>query len=415
MLAGPKRPFPAQMSRPGRDRAIADNWRGLYGSDRFSSMLRGAAIGAGGGPFETAQLARNIMRFGGVFEDATRRTLQALARSCAPGTGTTLSNCNLTGSGRKSHPRTAEASKAKISCQRPRPADIRKSRGMPSRRLGLSGKLLLLTIPLVMIAGMLIYVPAIANFRMNRLNDRLAAANTAALVLDAAPSGMVPDSLARQDPRQHRRACGCHQDGAAAPAVGQRRFAGGDRPRRRHADDDGMVGDRRFLRNHARERQPDHPRDRAGARRRAVHRDRVDEAPLRASMYRFSRNLLLVAMAIAMFTAGAGLYRPAFPVRAADAAADREPGRLPREPGKLGADHRAQPARRRDRRRRARIVRHAARPGVDAASEEPARRPWPCGVEDQPRSAQSARRPRNCCRISLPACPIRGCSGSRRN
>src|SRR6202048_2178514 len=68
----------------------------------------------------------------------------------------------------------------------------------PRRRLGLSGKLLLLTIPLVMIAGILIYVPAIANFRMNRLNDRLAAANTAALVLDAAPLGMVPDSLSRQ-------------------------------------------------------------------------------------------------------------------------------------------------------------------------------------------------------------------------
>src|SRR6201747_1387430 len=67
----------------------------------------------------------------------------------------------------------------------------------PSRRLGLSGKLLLLTIPLVMIAGFLIYVPAIANFRVNRLNDRLAAANTAALGLDAAPSGLVPDSLAR--------------------------------------------------------------------------------------------------------------------------------------------------------------------------------------------------------------------------
>ena len=75
---------------------------------------------------------------------------------------------------------------------------IRISRPRPPRRLGLSGKLLVLTIPLVMIAGILIYVPAIANFRMNRLNDRLAAANTAALVLDAAPSGMVPDSLARQ-------------------------------------------------------------------------------------------------------------------------------------------------------------------------------------------------------------------------
>ena len=71
-------------------------------------------------------------------------------------------------------------------------------RPRPRRRLGLSGKLLLLTIPLVMIAEILIYVPSIANFWMNRLNGKLAAANTAALVLDAAPSGMVPDSLARQ-------------------------------------------------------------------------------------------------------------------------------------------------------------------------------------------------------------------------
>jgi signal transduction histidine kinase len=65
-------------------------------------------------------------------------------------------------------------------------------------RLGLSGKLLLLTIVFVMIAEVLIYVPSIANFRLNWLRDRLAAGNTAALVLDAAPSGMVPDSLARQ-------------------------------------------------------------------------------------------------------------------------------------------------------------------------------------------------------------------------
>jgi signal transduction histidine kinase len=68
----------------------------------------------------------------------------------------------------------------------------------PRLFFGLSGKLLLLTIPLILIAEIMIYVPSIANFRMNRLNDRLAAANTAALVLDAAPSGMVPDELARQ-------------------------------------------------------------------------------------------------------------------------------------------------------------------------------------------------------------------------
>ena len=49
-----------------------------------------------------------------------------------------------------------------------------------------------------MVAEILIYVPSIANFRLNWLNDRLAAAHTAALVLDAAPSGMVPESLANR-------------------------------------------------------------------------------------------------------------------------------------------------------------------------------------------------------------------------
>jgi len=65
-------------------------------------------------------------------------------------------------------------------------------------RVGLSGKLLFLTIVFVMVAEILIYVPSIANFRLNWLNDRLAAAHTAALVLEAAPSGMVPESLAKQ-------------------------------------------------------------------------------------------------------------------------------------------------------------------------------------------------------------------------
>ena len=61
-----------------------------------------------------------------------------------------------------------------------RPVAPQAPRPLPPRRLGLSGKLLLLTIPLVMIAGLMIYVPSIANFWTNRLNDRLAAANTAA-------------------------------------------------------------------------------------------------------------------------------------------------------------------------------------------------------------------------------------------
>jgi signal transduction histidine kinase len=64
-------------------------------------------------------------------------------------------------------------------------------------RFGLSGKLLVLTILFIMIVQVLIYVPSVSIFRLNWLNDRLAAARTAALVLYAAPSGMVPDDLAR--------------------------------------------------------------------------------------------------------------------------------------------------------------------------------------------------------------------------
>jgi signal transduction histidine kinase len=65
-------------------------------------------------------------------------------------------------------------------------------------RMGLSAKLLVLTVSFVMIAEVLIYVPSVANFRLNWLSDRLSAAYTAALVFETAPSGMVPDTVARQ-------------------------------------------------------------------------------------------------------------------------------------------------------------------------------------------------------------------------
>jgi signal transduction histidine kinase len=65
-------------------------------------------------------------------------------------------------------------------------------------RFGLSGKLLLLTTLFVMIAEVLIYVPLVANFRVNWLRDHLEVAKTAALVLEAAPNGMVPDPLAKR-------------------------------------------------------------------------------------------------------------------------------------------------------------------------------------------------------------------------
>src|SRR3954464_13747990 len=54
-----------------------------------------------------------------------------------------------------------------------------------SARVGLSGKLLLLTILFVMIAEVLIYVPSIANYRLNWLPDRLAVARTLPIALNA--------------------------------------------------------------------------------------------------------------------------------------------------------------------------------------------------------------------------------------
>ena len=65
-------------------------------------------------------------------------------------------------------------------------------------RLGLSGKLLVLTVLFVMMAEVLIYLPSIANFRLNWLHDRLSAAYTATLVFQTAPDGVVPERVARQ-------------------------------------------------------------------------------------------------------------------------------------------------------------------------------------------------------------------------
>jgi signal transduction histidine kinase len=67
-----------------------------------------------------------------------------------------------------------------------------------SQRLGLSGKLLALTACAIMMAEVIFYVPSVASYRFAWLNDRVAAAQTAALVFRAAPDDMVPESLQRQ-------------------------------------------------------------------------------------------------------------------------------------------------------------------------------------------------------------------------
>ncbi|HEY8335724.1 MAG TPA: HAMP domain-containing sensor histidine kinase [Tardiphaga sp.] len=174
----------------------------------------------------------------------------------------------------------------------------------PLRRLGLSGKLLLLTIPLVLIAEVLIYVPSIANFRINRLNDKLAAANTAALVLDAAPSGMVPESLARQ-------ILGSIGARAVAIKMGQQRrlLASADLPPQIDHDIDMrdmtvwsaiMDSFEVMLETGNQSIRVIGPAP-SGAQFIEVV---IDELPLRQAMYRFSSNLFWVSLGIAILTAG---------------------------------------------------------------------------------------------------------------
>ncbi len=65
-------------------------------------------------------------------------------------------------------------------------------------RFGLAKRVLLLNTAFVIGAAMLIYVPAVTTFRDYWLRNRLSAAYTAALVLDAAPHAMIPPELEQQ-------------------------------------------------------------------------------------------------------------------------------------------------------------------------------------------------------------------------
>jgi signal transduction histidine kinase len=67
--------------------------------------------------------------------------------------------------------------------------------GDPRFWRGLGGKLLLLTVLIVMLGEVLIFVPSIANFRLTWLKNRIASAEVAALSVEAASGQRVSDAL----------------------------------------------------------------------------------------------------------------------------------------------------------------------------------------------------------------------------
>src|SRR3981081_1825880 len=87
--------FPAQIERPRSNRVIADSWRGLYGSDPFSSMLPLAAVAV----LRNGAICTNIS-ISAVFFSARRAERKAPPEMRIEMRNRhTLSNCNLTGSG----------------------------------------------------------------------------------------------------------------------------------------------------------------------------------------------------------------------------------------------------------------------------------------------------------------------------
>ncbi len=59
----------------------------------------------------------------------------------------------------------------------------------------LSAKLLILTVIFVMLAEILIFLPSIGNYRKNWIDERMSAAQIAALAVEAAPDNKVPEKL----------------------------------------------------------------------------------------------------------------------------------------------------------------------------------------------------------------------------
>ena len=69
---------------------------------------------------------------------------------------------------------------------------------LPSRLRGLSGKVLALTIIFVMLGEILIFLPSIANFRIQWMKTRISLAEIAALAAEAAPNRELDEALRKE-------------------------------------------------------------------------------------------------------------------------------------------------------------------------------------------------------------------------
>ena len=175
---------------------------------------------------------------------------------------------------------------------------IRPLRGSLSRRL------LVLTILFVMLAEVLIFVPSVANFRLNWLEQRLAAAQIASLALEARPDNMVSPALREELLRNAQvYAVALHRDDARRLVLSE------DMPPMvdtsfdlrgamaleliMDAFETVFAGDGRII------LVTGEPRVGAGESIEIV----FDETPLRKAMLQYGKNIFLLSLVISVITA----------------------------------------------------------------------------------------------------------------
>ena len=290
-----------------------------------------------------------------------------------------------------------------------------RSRARRRARFGLSGKLLVLTILFVMIAEVLIYVPSIANFRLNWLRDRLVRRLYRRAGAGGGAGAWCRSSLTRQMLDSDRRARRRHEDGPAAPAADGLRHAAGGRPRHRHArrvagTAPSSTPSRRLLSTDNDVMRVVGPAPMGGE---FVEIVLGREAAARRRCCASRSNILLLSLIISAITATLVYFALHYlfvrPLRriTANMTAFRDE---PENPARIIV---ASGAAGRDRHRRARARRHAARPRHAAAAEDPPRGARARGVEDQPRPAQPAHLGAAVLRPALEPRRTSRCSASR--
>lgn len=178
------------------------------------------------------------------------------------------------------------------------------------KALGLSAKLLILTTLFVMLAEVLIFVPSVANYRNTWLMDRLVAAQLASLAADASPTGDVPVKLRAELLRtaqvkavalkrndQRLLVLQSEMPVAIDQTYDLTALRHGGLTARMHSIGDALgvlvSSDDRMLRILGQ------PSGDAGELIEMV----LPEAPLRAAMWRFALNILVLSVIISIFTA----------------------------------------------------------------------------------------------------------------